>query len=404
MKSISTYKFTLILVLVLFGTLSAFSQKQDTVASGSFWKNWKVELNSGTMFFYGDIAENKVIPYPRDWSLGYGVSLTKFIAPNWGIRANFLNGNLSGQKKSTNSYFQTSVMEGSLQATYNVASLFWNPAIDYRYRLYGILGGGFVNYSAERFEEGTGNKLPNQTEDPLNTNGRTTEGNLSAGLGADFNLTDDLHLVVETSFFGLNSDNLDGYIGSTGKKDVFQYTSLGFGYTFDFKSDKPRTVNTKTDHSTSWKKLRAFEAMNTDKRESTEIVSQNLDESVAAKMVDVVCWIPSEIRDNEAFPITFEIIKKDLKGKAEIKIVLPDFYSAIEQDIPDAVFVPLNQNVTIKLNKLPETQEVPLQFKIKSNKAPAGNYTIYIMGKITDEQGKQYKFSTITTFKQLARN
>lgn len=402
MNAKSLYRILLFSVLFVgcFGHLMA--QKQDTTAKTSFWSNWKAEAHFGSTFFYGDISDNNVMPYPRDWRLGYGLTLTKYINPNWGVRGHFVNGKLAGKRKELNSYFSNSFFELSLQTTYNLASLFWTPGLDYRYSVYGIFGGGLMNYNASRYQIGTGNIMSNETADPTNKDAATMQGNLSGGLGADFNLTDNLHFVLETSFFGLNSDKLDGYIGSSGKNDVFQYTSLGLGYSFDFAATKTKKA-VSTERSTSWNALRTHEALSAaSENQKTEIISQNLDESAAAQQVDIVCWVPSEIKEGEAFPISFEILKKDLQGKAEIKIVLPENFTAIEQQIPDAVFVPLNQNVTIRMSKLPATQEVPVQFKIKSNKAPAGNYTLYIMGKITDQNGKQYKFSTVSSFKQLA--
>ncbi len=401
MNKKSLYTILIFLALIVFSKGQMMAQKQDTLTKGTFWNNWKIDAHFGSTFFYGDVADNNVVPYPRDWRVGYGLTLTKFINPNWGIRGQFINAKLAGKRNQINSYFSTSFFELSLQTTYNLASLVWNKGLDHRYSIYGILGGGVMNYNASRYEIGTGNLLSNETIDPTNNDAATIQGNLSGGLGADFSLTDNLHFVMETSLFGLNSDKLDGYVGSTGKNDVFQYTSLGLGYSFDFTASKTKKTAS-TDRSTSWNKLQAHEALTTAQAEKTEIISQNLDESASAQQVDIVCWVPGEIREGEAFPISFEILKKDLQGKAEIKIVLPENFSAIEQQIPDAVFVPLNQNVTIRMNKLPASQEIPVQFKIKSNKAPAGNYTLYIMGKITDQNGKQYKFSTVSSFKQLA--
>jgi hypothetical protein len=85
-----------------------------------------------------------------------------------------------------------------------------------------------------------------------------------------------------------------------------------------------------------------------------------------------------------------------------VKLLLPDKYSAPEQDIDGAVFVTAGRNVTIYYNQLPSDNRVPLKIRIKPENPVQGNQSVYVIGKITTTEGKSFKFSTVGTFRQVA--
>lgn len=405
MKALKISRSLCIILILVIGSGRLKAQESDTLAH-KFWRNWKIQLHSGPMFFYGDVSDAKVIPYPRDWRLGYGVSLEKALNDHWGVRGSVFNGSLSGRDKAMDSRFEADVLTGALQATYDISSILQKPGYLYEYKMYGIAGLGMSNWETKRYTyKGTDVVESNGTGNGSGIGGSTYESNMNIGLGFSINLADNVHLIAETSFFGTMNDELDAYSASSGIPDVYQYSSLGIGYSFNFKTKKS-TKTAKSEASGSWKKLRMQKAISQSNSNSdtlSEIVTKDVNKAEAsAQKVDVVCWTPNEVKMGEKFLLHLEVLKGNLVGKAEIKIILPERYYAEDQEISDAIFVPADKNLTIYYKDLPPGNRIPLKVQISSDKSVPGNYAIYIMGKITDNKGQIHKFSTITSFRQVS--
>ncbi|MDO9511557.1 MAG: hypothetical protein Q7J34_07345 [Bacteroidales bacterium] len=404
MKTFQLYRSILIICTFVLGSQVLKAQESDTLAH-PFWRNWQIELHSGPMFFYGEGNDSKVTPSPRDWRLGYGVSLTKTLNNHWAFRGTVFNGALAGHNKELDSRFEADVITGALQATYNISSLIQKPGYLYEYKMYGIAGLGMSNWESKRYTyKGIDVIEANGLGTGKGIGGKTFESNLNLGIGMNINLADNIHLIMETSFFGTMNDELDAYSPSGNIPDVYQYSSLGLGYSFNFKTKKSSRAKP-SDNSGSWKKLRMQKALSqgTSGGNDTlsEIVTDNIKANEAnAQKVDVVCWTPNEVKSGEKFTLHLEVLKGILTGKAEIKIILPDRFYAEEQEVPGAIFIPIDKNLTIYYKSLPDGSRIPIQIEINSDRAIPGNYAIYLMGKITDSKGQIYKFSTITSFRQ----
>jgi len=405
----------LILISLMVGSIHLMAQKQDTTVS-SFWKNWRIDLHSGAMFYYGDLVVIKgasyPIPYPRDWRLGYGLSLTKQITPAWGVRGRVINGEYAGRRDVGIEYysFSSNLFQTSLETTYDFTSFFRNKKEEYTTRLYGIAGIGLMNYKADLYEypseifirsvgDGEGSGI----------NGRMLEGDFSLGLGFDIHLSEKFLLSLETAYLGSNSDQLDAYEGTTGKKDVLQYTSVGLGYSFNFKNDKPSSASDNgKETSASWKQRQLQEGLSSEQQaqettQKEEMISSKDVVTKEANKVDAICWVPDQVKGNESFIVSIEINKGEIKGRAEIKILLPMEYTALDQEIEEAVFVANSRNVAIYYNPLPDMDKVSLKFRVKSDRPQIGTQSIYIIGKITSNDGIVYNFSTVARFNQVSK-
>jgi len=400
MKSKILFPALLLLVMMFSQVIPVVAQDNDTLTH-PILRNWRIDVHAGAMFYYGDLIDMRVIPYPRDWRLAYGISLGKELTRNWALRGNFIYGEYAGSRKLNGIHYQmeSSIMETSLQTTYDVSSLLRAPDIDYSYRIYGILGAGLLNYDAAYYTNGNG---------PFSdaaTPGKAVEGSVSMGLGLDIDLSEKWRLAMESTYHAANSDFLDGYEGSSGKRDMLQYTSLGIGYRFDFKTyrSKPAMMAPKKT-STSWHKRKNAEVLQTATAETSakpEIAIEKL--SPTGNQVDVICWVPEQVNSNEEFLLTLEISKAGIKGRAEVKVLLPAGYTAPDQEIEGVVFISAGRNVTIHLTTLPDDSRIPVKFRVKPENAATGNHAIYLIGKISSENGRNYKFSTIANFRQIAR-
>ncbi|MEW6135432.1 MAG: outer membrane beta-barrel protein [Bacteroidales bacterium] len=412
------FQLSILMMGFLFMTGVARSQSNDSLSS-PLLRNWRIDIHAGSLFYYGDVVVIKgaqyPIPYPRDWRLGYGLTVTNQITPNWGVRGRLINGKYAGRRDMGSTYYsmEAKLLETSIQTTYDLSSFIRNATEEYDYRIYGIAGLGLMNYRADLYDyrnnlyirsEGNGNGS--------GINGRTLQGDISLGVGMDINLADNLKLSLESTYMGTGSDKLDAFVGSTNKNDVLQYTSIGVGYNFDIKKYRSGKKTSSNEASTSWKARKMTEtAAKTQKAEKetqqTEakekkgsIVSEKVNEGSSA--IDAICWAPEQVYGNEEFILSIELNKADLQGKAEVKLLLPDKYSAPEQDIEGAVFVTAGRNITIYYSQLPSESRVPLKIKIKPENPSQGNQSVYVIGKISASDGKSYKFSTVGSFKQVS--
>ena len=417
MKKYNRY-FLVLLVGLFFMTGIARAQNNDSLSS-PLLRNWRVDIHAGSMFYYGDVVELKgleyPIPYPRDWRLGYGITVTNQITPNWGVRGRLINGKYAGRRDMGSTYYsmEAKLLETSLQTTYDLSSLIRNASEEYDYRVYGIAGIGLMNYRADLYDYRYNYYLRSEgAGGGSGINGRNLQGDISLGLGMDINVAENVKLSFESTYMGTGSDKLDAFVGSTNKNDVLQYTSIGVGYNFDIKKYKMGKKPENSEASASWKARKITEtavqaqkdekeAKQADNKEKKgSIVSEKV--KVGNNAIDAICWAPEQVYGNEEFTLSVELNKADLTGKAEVKLLLPDKYSAPEQDIDGAVFVTAGRNVTIYYNQLPSDNRVPLKIRIKPENPVQGNQSVYVIGKITTTEGKSFKFSTVGTFRQVA--
>lgn len=420
-------RYVLILIGLVFLSGITRAQSSDSLSS-PLLRNWRVDVHAGALFYYGDLVVLKgaeyPIPYPRDWRLGYGLTVTNQITPNWGVRGRLINGKYAGRREIGPDYysFSAKLLETSLQTTYDLSSFLRNAQEEHAYRIYGIAGIGLMNYRADLFDYRNNIYLGSEgAGGGSGINGRNLQGDLSLGLGLDINLAENLRLSLESTYMGTGSDKLDAFVGSTNKNDVLQYTSLGLGYSFDIKKYRTTRKTESGTGSASWKSRKMAETTAQAKKDEkkAEKKQEKTEEKAADKtdkksgivaesvrdgntVIDAICWAPEQVYGNEEFTLSIELNKSELNGKAEVRLLLPDKYTAPEQEIDGAVFVTAGRNVTIYYNQLPADSRIPLRVKIKPNNPALGNQSVYVIGKITTPDGKSFKFSTVGSFRQVA--
>lgn len=394
----------IIIFLMIFTTLNLSAQKSDSLSEpGSFYKNWRVELHFGALAFHGDLCEGGV-PYMRDWRLGYGLSIEKQLGRYFGLRANLINGKIAGRKDELGLRFESSLFEANLQSTFDFSKLWQDQSPEQAYRTYALLGVGVASWkttSLEWWSSKTASKpIPSNTTIEVPDNGSQVDGSVSVGLGLNYSVSENVYLGLETSLHGASSDKMDAVVKGSApvEQDMYSYTSVGVGYTFDLKkSPKPEPQSGSS--AGAWSTMKATNMAN----DLPEIIQDKVGSSTPST-VDVIAWlVPDEIEEGEECTLNIQIYKASIQGKGEIKVLLPEGFYAPEQELNhDASLVSDDRNLTINLDKLPEQFDFTLTMKIRSGKNPQGRYAIYILGRITDDQNNQYKLSSVVNFKQLA--
>ncbi len=222
-------------ITIVFLLLFTVVQAQSLNKTSFFRTHWQIGASAGTSLFFGDIKQYQYAPvsnYNNEWRAGGSLFLGVQASPVFGIRGQFLIGQLAGTRREWSTYFTSNYFDLTLNTTINLRNIISKYKPDQIWNAYVLLGIGIINFNTEvkdlktdaiirkvGFGNGSG------------IGGSTVEGILSGGLGLDFRLNKNLHLNMETSNRVLNSDILDGR-ESGFKYDIYNYTSVGLSYNF----------------------------------------------------------------------------------------------------------------------------------------------------------------------------
>ena len=217
---------------------------------------WELNYNLGTSLFFGDIKQNQWLPVSGtygEWRIGTGFQFGRQISYVFGVRGQFLYGQIAGSRKEWNRYFQSDYFETNLNFTLNFNNLFGVKRSDRLFNIYMIGGIGITQYNTTVYEMGTNKILARVGKwgtngDGSGIGGRTLEGIFTTGLGVDFRINDNLHLNLESVHRGMNSDAYDAWMKGF-PYDIYNYTS--FGISWRFIKSKKQKVN-KSDQQQSY--------------------------------------------------------------------------------------------------------------------------------------------------------
>lgn len=234
----STKKILLVIVFILL-TFCGITQEGK---QSSIFKNWSVNINGGANLFQGDIEVYTwypVMDYNNEWRMAYGLMIQKELGSSVTMRGQWLTGQLSGTKRKFNRWFEADIFETSLNFTLNLNN-FFGGVKDRDLFFYAMAGVGISQWRTELKDL--------QTNEVISTNGfskgsglggRTMEGVVPFGAGADWRLNDRLSLILETTFRPVNSDFLDANKGDF-PYDIYNYNFIGLTYRFTRKeTEKP---------------------------------------------------------------------------------------------------------------------------------------------------------------------
>jgi hypothetical protein len=210
---------------------------------------WELNYNIGTSVFLGDIKQNQWLPANDEWRLGTGVQFGKQISYVFGIRGQLLYGQMAGKRTQWNRYFQSEYFETNVNATVSLNNLFGTKRSDRLFNIYLIGGIGVTQYNTSVYELGTNKFITRVGKGGVNGNGtgfggRTLEGILTAGMGIDFRINDNIHINFESVHRGMNSDAFDAWEKGF-PYDIYNYTSIGVSWRIVMQNRKQKveTIN-----------------------------------------------------------------------------------------------------------------------------------------------------------------
>ena len=231
----------LIPILIVFLLLPELSSAQSYNKTTNFRPYWFFNVNAGTSLFFGDIKQYRIAPVSsneNEWRFGGGAQLGMQISPIFGVRGQFLYGNLAGTRREWNVFFESNYIEFNINGTVGLRNIFQQYKYDQVWNAYVLIGIGLTNFNTEVKDLQTKQVIKSVGNGSGKSfGGRTLQGMLMGGLGLDFRISNRVNLNLETANRVLNTDELDGRTSGF-KYDIYNYTSFGISYKFGGNSAK----------------------------------------------------------------------------------------------------------------------------------------------------------------------
>lgn len=233
-----TLFFTIILIFT--GWNSSFSQDLDGRLGIGF--------HAGGTIFFGDVKKNEWWPSlsePNELRPAGGLQLMYAFTPFFSLKYNWTNGGLAGANPSRDELFRARFNEHTLQAVFNMTSIFFDRPDRAKFSVYGILGYGVNRFRTLRTTlsdgsflqafgyENQGERKARPTSElsiPIGLSIRSRIGYFSPPYRSKFDL-DKLEVNLDFMIHFVNTDKLDAK-ETGGSGDNFSYVSLGLSYYF----------------------------------------------------------------------------------------------------------------------------------------------------------------------------
>lgn len=228
----------LIIILLVFSSLSSFSQTQG-VLGRRFFSNWSVGIGGGPNIFFGDLKVTNFWPVSsnmNEWRYAGTFTLTKQVSHVFAFRLQAMYGGISGTKRfykdgtPCNQYFEGTIIESNLNTTINFSNLFSQYKPGRKFFIYGTLGIGVSTWDTKRKD------LVTMKLDTAGVGSYTTLALVGiGGIGAYYSFGDKVNLGIEWTVHGINSDYLDATKGGF-QYDAYSMVTLNLTYNFNRKN------------------------------------------------------------------------------------------------------------------------------------------------------------------------
>jgi hypothetical protein len=209
--------------IVLFASLTVYSQNWGGYIPKDISSSWSVTLNTGCLSYFGDLSKYDTdIEKKTSCESGLALSgmVTKEIGHCFDISGQVLSGSLKGSNNGTS--FRTKLLEYNLQSRINFIDLLW-PAKTHSFGLTGFVGIGQVVFSAHKIIKSE-SSVVNVTEQSAGPGFV-----FICGGGVHFNATNHLGFSVELSLRQYPKDCIDD-LRMNHDSDYYSYFSAGVSY------------------------------------------------------------------------------------------------------------------------------------------------------------------------------
>lgn len=196
-----------------------------------------VNVNTGLTSSFGDFYNFKGVPLNESVTVGYGITLEKFLSNKVSIGGQLVFGNLEGRMYNyrynetapMDLRFKTKIFEHSLISSFSINRLIADSKENNNVNFYLRAGIGWLHWRNDVYDINTGKKVTGNGHSGRGLYKMTTETVFPVGLGIKIPLNPHFDLNFETTFRFVDTDILDG-IKDGSRFDMYSYSFAGLSY------------------------------------------------------------------------------------------------------------------------------------------------------------------------------
>jgi len=217
---------------------------QDTSASfldslPSFMKQMYIGAGMGSALAYTDIKQypngTPVIQYRTELGYGFNAFAGYKLNPYLSFTGSLAFARLNGTKRSSQTWFTSSVLQWDASVRFNVANAISKKTIESRKFDVNLLAGlGISAFRTSRHQLTNGYSsdpvvavVGYNSLDTEDTKGRTQEGSIYGGISVSYRVNKYCDINLDMKGYYLNSDNLDAFVCTNASNDMYIYNSIG---------------------------------------------------------------------------------------------------------------------------------------------------------------------------------
>lgn len=230
MRRNNSVSFLIAIILVFFLASSQIA------ASNKEYNKFSFGINGGLITSFADIKEQSLLPSSDEMSYGGSLFFNFHHSPILTFQWSLLYGSMKGFDPENNLKFNTDLIQADITARMSINGLLAPASSSKNWmNFYAYTGIGTLLHNSKMQDLQTGDVI-RYPYDSTADDGPFNAFILPFGLGINFKLSDRIDLGIQSGFVYAFSDELDSYVVPDSRKDMYNYTNVGF--TFRLGSNK----------------------------------------------------------------------------------------------------------------------------------------------------------------------
>lgn len=236
MQLINT-KYSLLILFLLGIHISSNAQMKFRQDNSRNENSWFAGVNTGVTSYYGTLGVfnyDPILKIQEESKFAFGLTAGKSLNRYLSARAYITLGGFKAKNNEKGISYDAKLTNYGGQFLVNFSSIFGDTDYIPIFSVYGIVGGGFANSKPVLYSiEEEGDDIP---IDSLNYTTKISTLEFNIGLGASYEVFNQMDVLVELDYHYTMSDELD--LTAEGGKDNFMYIKVGARYRFGFAGTK----------------------------------------------------------------------------------------------------------------------------------------------------------------------
>ncbi len=234
MKNLS---FIYALLVVFSGIPGSISSLMASDYPGNdIYDKFSFGLHGGAIISLTDIKATSFAPESDELTFGGGLFVNYHISPILSFQGDFLYGEMKGTDSGNDRMFEADIMHAMFTANVSLNGLIAPQSRNNKWvNFYGFTGVGVLFHSSKQTDlQGGLIRYPYAGSEADELHSAFV---IPFGLGVNFRLSRRVDLGVKTSFYYAMTDELDAYVVSDSRKDMYNYSSVGITFKLGGKQE-----------------------------------------------------------------------------------------------------------------------------------------------------------------------